>query len=540
MRRMKWLLPVLLAVAAPLAGQCTWRASSSGYLFNGAASSSATLSSSLTVTVTGDSSCVWSPTTAATWIHFTSYVYTATNTFSFTLDSNTGASLRQDQIVIQTPPGNINIPVIQLSATCTYSVSPTNLQISVAGGTGTLQVTSGCAWTPGSSAAWITGAPDKTNLTAGSTSYGNGIIDYTVAPNTCVAPRTGSLGVVTGFPGAPMLSITQAGSPANLTLSQTSLTTGPGAATGRITVTTGDGCPWSATSDSGWLQITGAASATGYSSFAYSILANSGPARTGTISVGPATFVVTQQAVPPPSIQITALVNGASYAQGSVSPGEIIALFGSNMGPANGAAYQLSPDGKSIPSALAGVQVLFGGAAAPLLYVSSGQINAIVPYGVAPGGNTTVQVQYQSQTASMTVPVAAATPGIFSVDRSGSGPGAILNQDFSLNASLSPAAAGSVIQIFATGGGLTTPAVSDGFLAPLAEPLPRINTAPVSVTIGGVPSPQVTYAGDAPGLVAGLTQINAVVPAGVTGQSVPVVVQIGTAKSQNGITINVQ
>jgi uncharacterized protein (TIGR03437 family) len=210
------------------------------------------------------------------------------------------------------------------------------------------------------------------------------------------------------------------------------------------------------------------------------------------------------------------------------------------MGPTPGVPYQLSADAKSITNTLAGVTVLFDGTPATLLYVSAVQINAIVPYRVAGNSNTVVQVQYQTQLSNtVTIPVQVAAPGIFSQDQSGTGPGAILNQDSSLNASLSPATVGSVIQIFLTGGGVTNPAQTDGALAPVAEPFPRLVTQPV-VTIGGLAA-QVTYAGAAPELVAGLTQINAAVPVGVKpGLSVPVVVQIGNWQSQAGLTITVK
>jgi uncharacterized protein (TIGR03437 family) len=249
---------------------------------------------------------------------------------------------------------------------------------------------------------------------------------------------------------------------------------------------------------------------------------------------------VTQQAAPPPPLSLLAVANGANYTQGGISPGEIVVLGGTNMGPAQGVVYQVSADGKSIPKTLAGVQVLFGTAPAVLLYVSSGQINAIVPYSVAGSSKVDVVVQYQNAaSAPVTVPVQQATPGIFSQDRSGQGPGAILNQDFSLNTSLVPATAGSVIQIFATGGGVVSPVVADGFLAPVAEPLPRL-TLSVSVTIGGIPA-SIAYSGDAPGEVAGVMQINATIPPGVTpGQSVPVVVTVNGIPSQNGLTISVQ
>jgi uncharacterized protein (TIGR03437 family) len=138
----------------------------------------------------------------------------------------------------------------------------------------------------------------------------------------------------------------------------------------------------------------------------------------------------------------------------------------------------------------------------------------------------------------MTAAVQSATPAIFSADMTGRGPGAILNTDFKLNKDSNPAAAGSVVMIYATGGGVTSPASTDGSLAPSAEPFARL-TLPVSVTIGGVAA-QVTYSGGSPGLVSGLTQINAVVPAGVTGPAVPVLLQIGGFQSQSGLTLAVQ
>jgi len=97
-----------------------------------------------------------------------------------------------------------------------------------------------------------------------------------------------------------------------------------------------------------------------------------------------------------------------------------------------------------------------------------------------------------------------------------------------------------VIQIFSTGGGVTNPPQTDGVLAPVVEPFPRIAALPVAVTIGGLPA-RVDYAGAAPGGVAGFMQVNAEVPAGVTpGLSVPVVVRIGVWQSQAGLTITVK
>jgi uncharacterized protein (TIGR03437 family) len=205
-------------------------------------------------------------------------------------------------------------------------------------------------------------------------------------------------------------------------------------------------------------------------------------------------------------------------------------------------ALQLSANGQSISNAIGGVQVLFDGSPAPLVYVSAGQINAIAPVGLAGKTSTQVQVSYQNGTSNtMTIPIAAAAPGIFAVDGSGVGGGAILNQDYSVNARLNPAARGSVLAIYLTGAGATNPASADGAVTGNAPPFPAV-TQTVGVTIGGVavPAAQIVYSGAAPGSVEGLVQIDAVIPQSVTpGPSVPIVVTIGGVSSQPGITVSV-
>jgi uncharacterized protein (TIGR03437 family) len=110
-----------------------------------------------------------------------------------------------------------------------------------------------------------------------------------------------------------------------------------------------------------------------------------------------------------------------------------------------------------------------------------------------------------------------------------------VNQNGTPNGTGAPAPSGSVISLFATGEGQTSPAGVDGKTAGSAPPAP---IAPVSVTIGGVPA-TVNYAGGAPGSIAGMMQVNAVVPAGVSG-SVPVVVTVGGVSSQGGVTVVVK
>src|ERR1017187_8346627 len=220
----------------------------------------------------------------------------------------------------------------------------------------------------------------------------------------------------------------------------------------------------------------------------------------------------------------------------TISPGEIVALFGSGMGPASIVTLQVSNG--TVTNTLAGTQVLFDGVAAPMIYSLNGQVSAVVPYAVAGKASTQVQVQYQGVVSNtVTMPVRAATPAIFSLDSTGVGPGAILNQDTSIDSTGNPAARLSVIALYCTGGGVTSPASADGAVIGGASFL--LAQTPV-VTIGGV-NAVVKYAGAAPGSVAGLTQINVEVPAALApALALPVIVKIGDFASTNGVTVAVK
>jgi uncharacterized protein (TIGR03437 family) len=190
------------------------------------------------------------------------------------------------------------------------------------------------------------------------------------------------------------------------------------------------------------------------------------------------------------------------------------------------------------PATLGNTRLLFDGVAAPMIYTSDNQLSGIVPYSIADRTLTRVQVEYLGALSNtIAVPVAPASPGIFTLDMSGMGAGAILNQDFTLNSVETPAARGSVVQIFATGEGQTRPAGIDGKLAAPPLPIPLLQ---VTVTIGGRPA-TVTYAGAAPGLVAGLMQINARIAEDITpGPAVPIVIRIGEFSSRDGVTLSVR
>jgi uncharacterized protein (TIGR03437 family) len=235
--------------------------------------------------------------------------------------------------------------------------------------------------------------------------------------------------------------------------------------------------------------------------------------------------------------QITAVVNGANFAATAVSPGELVAIFGKNLGPTQLINSRVDSN-NNVGATLAGTQVLFSGIHAPLLYVSANQVGAVVPFGLT-GPNTQVQILYQGVlSSSTTVPVIPATPALFSVDGTGTGPGAILNQDGSLNSAGNPAAPGSIVTLYATGAGNLNPFPSDGSVI-TTPPFPS-PVLPVTVFVGKQTA-EVLYAGAAPGMVAGVLQMNVRIPDTTPiGPSVPVAFMVGNYSSSNSVTLAVQ
>jgi uncharacterized protein (TIGR03437 family) len=242
----------------------------------------------------------------------------------------------------------------------------------------------------------------------------------------------------------------------------------------------------------------------------------------------------------PPALNASYVVNSASYQGGAVAPGEIVTIFGANYGPANLAVNQVA--GGKFPPNVSGAQVLFDGVPATMIYALVNQVSAIVPFEVAGKLQTEIQYQYNDGggnvvSNTVTAPVTAAAPAIFSLNSSGTGPGAILNApNYSVNSASNPVPAGGAIMVYATGGGAIAGGAADGALAPGAGSLA---TQPVTATIGGVTA-NVDYAGPAPGLVNGVIQVNLTIPAGLAPGPQPVVITVGTASSQKGITVAVE
>lgn len=194
------------------------------------------------------------------------------------------------------------------------------------------------------------------------------------------------------------------------------------------------------------------------------------------------------------------LVNAASLVSGPIAPGEIVSIFGTGFVPGQ-------------------TQLLFDQTAATIFYTGTNQINALVPSNLPPNSNTQISVTVNDALAGGAVaPVVSASPGIFTV-ANGTGQAAAVNEDGSSNSSANPALRGSVIVLYGTGQGQ--------------------NPDSVGVTIGGYTA-ELLYAGPAPGFP-GLMQINARVPGGFAPVGIlPVVLTVGTAAAQAGVTIAVR
>ena len=238
-----------------------------------------------------------------------------------------------------------------------------------------------------------------------------------------------------------------------------------------------------------------------------------------------------------PVVSPGGVVSAADYSS-PPAPGLLISIFGSGLSDAATGAQ-----GLPLPTQLGATSVFIGDEEVPLLYISANQINAVVPYDLA--ANTTYQLIVQrgnSVAVPVSVTVAGAEPSILSTNGSGSGQGHIYRFDSSGSAALAnaqnPAEAGQALVIYCAGLGAVSPGVPAGMGSPVDGAASK-TVAPVSVTIGGQPA-QVLFAGLTPGF-AGLYQVNAIVPSGVTaGDQVPVTIAVAGQNSIGNITMAVQ
>jgi uncharacterized protein (TIGR03437 family) len=235
---------------------------------------------------------------------------------------------------------------------------------------------------------------------------------------------------------------------------------------------------------------------------------------------------------------VTSVLNGASFLPGAIAGGEVISVFGTQLGPVNAATAQIDAAG-NLATTLAGTQLLVNGVAAPLIYVSSTQVTAVVPYGIAMTQAATVQVTYLNQRSNVpSVGVTNTSPAIFTLNSGGTGPGA-RNADFSPNGPDNPVAKGGYVVFFMTGEGPLDPAGVTGKINPSKGTGVAVAALPVGVLIDNLAA-NWTYAGGIPGVVEGILQLNVQIPQNAPSGELPVLVTIGGNGSQAGVTVSVK
>lgn len=454
-------------------------------------------------------------------------------TLAFAYTTGGGATAQSSPVMISTN-GDALTATVAVSGGTWLKASPTG-SIALLGLPETLTITADAA---GLAPAL---APYKGTVTVGSSNAANKsvVINVTLTVSAGVPAISASNGIWP--PGAPAGST----APVTITITGANYTAASTALSGMTPLT----------------PVTVVNSTTMLATLPASLLASAGnlPITVQTLTAAslsaPVNFTVYNPAVP----QVWAVVDSASYKPGTVSPGEIVTIYGAGLGPLGITSFS----GASVPASLgvagANTSVAIDGNAAPLLYTSPTQVSCIVPLAVAPGkasgAKVNLIVTYNGMAANVPfqVNVAAADPGIFTLGPSGQA--ALLNIDtsvtpnnYTVNGASNAAARGSWVAIYATGFGVTTCTSRAGSACGSPPPSESQFVAggvvtpagAVTVSIGGqaVASPVAVVP---VGSVIGLLQINALVPAGVTaGAAVPVVISVGGSASTGIATMAVK
>jgi serine protease len=217
------------------------------------------------------------------------------------------------------------------------------------------------------------------------------------------------------------------------------------------------------------------------------------------------------------------VVNAASGRAASsfaaAARGSLVSIYGSDL-----AAETALGTGVPIATQLAGTQVWFGDIAAPLLFVSPGQINAQVPFELPNVASVDLVVQTSTGTSdAVRVTLWSVDPGIFSVFKG----------DSQVSAA-NPISAGDRIAIFATGLGAVFPSVPSGRLGP-SNP-PAVAGIQPFVRVGGLPA-RVEFAGLAPGVAGGVYRVDVIAPSGISSPVTEVAFETGLVPGPPGLVV---
>ncbi len=482
--------------------------------------------------------------------------------------------------------GGGNITVSPTSMTFAYtqnqSVPPAQNAtiVNTTTGTASIPFTVTTSENNGTSNTWL-----LVSASSATTPYNSPGLSVSVAPGSLnpgtytgtvtITPTGGSaqtIGVTLTVTGSAVITATvQGASTGNTTNMALTYQVGGNSPTGTILVSGGGsaaGFTATASSSQGWLQVSPTSGTTpnsGTSNLTVSIvptvlssLLPSATPYTGTITIAPVapatgtTNINVSLTVSAPLPVITGVTNAASGAVGAVSPGELISIFANPVnpiGPTNAVVLNSTTCPSPctlVPTTMGGVTVKFlpGGYLAPLIFVTAGQINAVVPYEIAGQVNVSVEVLYLNQSSNaFPLNVAATAPGIFTANSSGTGPAAAIQYTpagayANVNSSTNPAGKGYYLVLYLTGEGKLTTNVADGSVTSNTTPGTPI-IAPTGVLIGGQPATIAGYS-EAPGIVSGVLQINVIVPNNAGTGPQPVSVSFGSTASQANVTVYLQ
>lgn len=255
---------------------------------------------------------------------------------------------------------------------------------------------------------------------------------------------------------------------------------------------------------------------------------------------GGAAGAINFEVLPPGPILLT-VVNAASQLPTPLAPSSVFTIYGAGLGPDTLASFD--GVGPYLPTSLGNTRVYLNGNAIPLIYTSARQLSAVAPNTLEPERAYMLEVEYGPfRSAPFPIVSSAAAPARFTSSGTGTGTAAAFQVDpvtgaYSLNSDKAPATKGSVLVLYATGIAPILPIPPDGFVAIGPS---NNNIQNISVMLGDSVA-DLLYAGYAPGLVVGLVQINARVPETTpTGKAVPILLKVGSATSQAGVTLNIK
>jgi hypothetical protein len=261
----------------------------------------------LPISISAGSGCTWTATSQAPWVTVSPAAGTGAGAVALTIAANSGAA-RMATLSI----GGQTVTLAQSAAGCSYEISPGTHSAPAAGGPASVTVTTrvGCTWTAVADAPWIV-------LSGGASGTGTGAVAFSIAPNGGPA-RSGGIRIADRT-----LAVSQEGAPqaCAFALSGTAQTlpaaAGPAAP---VSVTTGPSCTWTASTSSPWITITSPASTTGSGALAFSVSANAGAERRGTIAVAGQTYGVTQAAPPACTYTVTPTAQSIGAGGGAGAP----------------------------------------------------------------------------------------------------------------------------------------------------------------------------------------------------------------------------